>query len=571
MENEDFTQYPTAQTATNRTDLVPGAETIANQEFDADEEAVRALQMLEQRRKQRKQQKIIIAVAAVCAIAVIAAIVGFLISQNQASGEEGPQVETDFVVRDDYSVPVEGQGSLKAVSSTSVTPEVEGKVVEVFVEEGQEVKEGDPLYRVESADIEKEIEEEAAKVRDAERGVAQAQANVDKAQSTYNKANKAYKAAKSRADAAEKKYQEEVAKAEAAKAQAEKKGQAAYDKEYNKAYKDALADITSDMSKEEKERKKKDAKRDAERNAKEKYDEAYNKVDIPSVSPYDADAYAEKLETAEADRDSAQEDLDAAREEVSTAQDEVVSAQESYAEVEKEREKCTITAPQSGTLVSFKAKVGQQSGSSGDDGAESIARIEDLGKMKMNIAVAESVITKVEEGQRVEVSPTAFPDMTLTGKVSQVASSAEGADDMGGFEGSTAEFGVEIVIDEPDERLKPGMSAKVTIHTQEMKNVLMVPVTAVTEEDDGSYVEVVTNADPLETEMKKVQITTQDDEWAIIKDGVSEGDEIVISRIDFSADTDEDMGGEEFDEMVDDSELFEAEGEGEDLEKEAEL
>ena len=108
-------------------------------------------------------------------------------------------------------------------------------------------------------------------------------------------------------------------------------------------------------------------------------------------------------------------------------------------------------------------------------------------------------------------------------------------------------FRVDLVITHPDERLKPGMTAKVEILTQDYPNVLVVPPSALIEEDDGTYVDLVLDEETYETEHRKVKVGAQNSSQAIIKKGLKE-DDVVLSGGDDYGDLEED---EEFDEEYD--------------------
>ena len=461
-----------------------------------------------------------------------------------------------------------------------MNPEVEGTVTEVFAQEGDQVEKGTTLFTIESEEVEKDIEDAADKVKEAEQAVSEAQAAVGTAQSALNKANSAYKSVKSKADKAKKKYQEQKKKQDAAKEKADaagkkegdasskKAGEIAYNKEYDKVYADAIAENPDD----------KDAAKKAATNAAEvaydkayreaydsAYDTAYKKVKIPKISDYDKDAYAEDLADAKAEVDAASAELTAAQADVRAAQGEVSAAQADYAKAEAQREKCTITAPQAGTLVAFKVGVGDTVGSSDGESSDSSVRVSDLSALRLSIEVNETDIAKVEVGQSADVVPQAFSDITLKAKVTDIAESASGMDEGGGYDGGSVVFGVKLEIDEPDDRLKPGMSASVKILTSEVKNALVVPTNALIEEEDGTYVDVVVDEETLETKHKKVKIKVKDNSRAVVEKGLQEGDVVVVSSIDFTMDEEEDefdsdMMEEDADETLeDDVELEDAE------------
>ncbi len=95
----------------------------------------------------------------------------------------------------------------------------------------------------------------------------------------------------------------------------------------------------------------------------------------------------------------------------------------------------------------------------------------DLRKMRVIADVDEADIGQVEEGQRVVFTVDAFPDDTFEGSVTQVRLLATTTSNVVTYE---------VVVDapNPDLKLKPGLTANVTIYTMEKNGVLTVPVRA---------------------------------------------------------------------------------------------
>ena len=560
-----------------------GSNGMSSEGVISDAEALDALKVLEARRKERQKKKIIKIAIAVAVLAAVGAGVFFLTQNKSTEPEETePVVETDIVVREDFSIPISGNGSLQAQSSTSVNPEVEGTVKEVFAQEGDQVEKGTKLFTIESEEIEQEIEDAAEKVKDAEQGISEAQAAVGEAQSALNSANHAYKVAKAKADKAKKKYQAAKKKRDAAIEKAKKAGKRAgdragkkagnavksdaYDEAYEKAYKkeyDARikAKDTESEAKRKAREKAKTAAKDAAEAAynsayeaayKSAYDLAYDKVKIPKLPSYDKEAYEEEVAAAKEEVNAASGDVSAAQGDVRAAQSELSAAQADHAKAEAAREKCTITAPQAGTLVAFKLEVGDDVGSADGDSSDSPVRISDLSHLRLSIEVNESDIGKIEVGQSATVVPQAYSDITMQAKVSEIAESATGVEDGDmGYDGGSVTFRVKLTIDDPDERLKPGMTASVKILTQEIKDALIVPANALIEEDDGTYVDVVVDEETYETKHKKVTVQVQDNTRAVIKKGLKEGDVVVVSSIDLSDDEEWDEDDESMDEDFD--------------------
>ncbi|MDO5118059.1 MAG: efflux RND transporter periplasmic adaptor subunit [Eggerthellaceae bacterium] len=580
MGNNDIPTASPLSDSTTPQNAAWGSTTTPSDGAISDAEALNALKVLEERRKERRKQKIIKIVIGAAVLAAVGAGVFFFTQNKPTEAEDvGPIVETDVVVREDFSIPISGNGSLQAQSSVTVNPEIEGTVTEVFAQEGDQVEKGTTLFTIESEEVEKDIEEAADKISEAEEAVSEAQAAVGSAQSALNSANSAYKSAKSRADKAKKKYQNAKKKQDAAIEKAEKAGKKAGEKagktageaakkdKYDEVYEQVL-DETGD-----KDKAKKQATKEAQAAYDKAYDDAYwpaynaayEKVKIPKVPDYDKEAYQEEVSEAKAEVDAASAEVSAAQGDVRAAQSELSSAQADYEKAEAQREKCTVVAPQAGTLVSFKLEVGDDVGSSDGD-SDSSVRISDLSHLRMSIEVNESDIAKVEVGQAATVVPQAFSDLTLQAQVSEIAESATGMED-GGYDGGSVTFSVRLTIDEPDERLKPGMTASVKILTEEVKDALIVPVNALIEEEDGTYVDVVIDEETYETERKKVKVQVKDNTRAVIKKGLKEGDIVVVSSIDFTEDEEEgyddydsDMEEDDYEDEVelDDADEFEA-------------
>ncbi|RZJ67649.1 MAG: efflux RND transporter periplasmic adaptor subunit [Flavobacterium sp.] len=98
---------------------------------------------------------------------------------------------------------------------------------------------------------------------------------------------------------------------------------------------------------------------------------------------------------------------------------------------------------------------------------------QDLKQMQVEADVDEADIGNVKQGQRVEFTVDAFPGQTFSGSVSQVRLNAT-------VTSNVVTYTVIIKADNPDEKLKPGLTATVSIYTMEVKDVLTVEAKALT-------------------------------------------------------------------------------------------
>lgn len=129
--------------------------------------------------------------------------------------------------------------------------------------------------------------------------------------------------------------------------------------------------------------------------------------------------------------------------------------------------RCTIYAPIDGIVISRNVDVGQTVAASLQ--APTLFQIaNDLTQMQINANVAEADIGSVEVGQDVEFTVDAYPYRVFRGKVRQVRNSAVVVQNV-------VTYDTVIEVSNPDLKLKPGMTANVSIITAHRENVLKIP------------------------------------------------------------------------------------------------
>lgn len=205
---------------------------------------------------------------------------------------------------------------------------------------------------------------------------------------------------------------------------------------------------------------------------------------------------------------------------VSAAQRSLASAQANLDQANAKAAGRTVTAPSSGSIVELNAKVGATvtggmiMGESDTSGGKQCMQIADLSKMKVTVQVGEKDIAKIAVGQSVNVTYPAFPDIVSQGTVTAIASVANSDSNYGG---GSVTFNVDILIEAPDSRLKPGMTAEVSVVTEQLDDVVMVPTMALmTEDGENYYVNVATDAEGKKTRRVKVTVVTQNDNEAVV-------------------------------------------------------
>ncbi len=148
------------------------------------------------------------------------------------------------------------------------------------------------------------------------------------------------------------------------------------------------------------------------------------------------------------------------------AKEQVTSAKESVQTAQTNLGYATITAPIDGVILGKAVEEGQTVAASYNT-PELFTVAKDLKDMQVVADVDEADIGNVTEGARVTFTVDAFPNDTFSGTVTQVRQEATETDNVVTYE-------VVISARNDDLKLKPGLTANVTIYTTEMQGVLSV-------------------------------------------------------------------------------------------------
>ena len=148
------------------------------------------------------------------------------------------------------------------------------------------------------------------------------------------------------------------------------------------------------------------------------------------------------------------------------AKEQVASSKENVQRAQTNLGYATITSPIDGTVISKSVEEGQTVAASFNT-PELFTIAKDLTNMQVVANVDEADIGNVKEGDRVTFTVDAYPDDTFEGTVKQVRLEATTTNNVVTYE---------VVISAPnaDLKLKPGLTANVTIYTQERSGVLVV-------------------------------------------------------------------------------------------------
>jgi len=161
-------------------------------------------------------------------------------------------------------------------------------------------------------------------------------------------------------------------------------------------------------------------------------------------------------------------------------EDALTSLDDAIAHADKRR----VYSPIAGQVVVMNLERGMRLSTLFQSG-QVAAQIADVSKMRLNISINEIDILSIEPGMRAVVYVGALSDYSTEAKVLRVASTSGTNNDYYYGPGGLVTYGVDLVIENPDPRLKIGMSADAEIITLSHDNVLMVSTAAIM--DAGNY------------------------------------------------------------------------------------
>ena len=145
--------------------------------------------------------------------------------------------------------------------------------------------------------------------------------------------------------------------------------------------------------------------------------------------------------------------------------------------------------------------------------------IADMSKMQISVQVDESDVGRVKNGQKVSFTVDSYPGKTFTGVVSNVSNKAT-------ITQNVVYYPVTVDIDNPEGLLKPTMTARVSVHVGESKNILIVPLSAVKQTKGQQYVQVMKDG---KTQNVNITLGLASDDRVEVASGLKEGDQILLS------------------------------------------
>jgi len=260
----------------------------------------------------------------------------------------------------------------------------------------------------------------------------------------------------------------------------------------------------------------------------------------------------DSLRAARADAESRAAQYDSAMAQISQQQMQLDQAKKNLG-------KASIFSPMDGIVSSRSVELGERVVGTRDFSGTEIMRVADFAVMELVIDVNETDVVKVAMGDVAAITIDAISETAFSGTVVEIASSATSSTN----NEDAVTFKVKVRISEDDERIRPGMTATADIDTDHVANVLVVPLQSVTVRDKQTVAKALGRTDvpeaPPQAEhvhtaskdvkrsraeldnlqrlvfvlkdgkvhIREVKTGISDTRYMEIKEGVSEGEEVV--------------------------------------------
>ncbi|MGA2532215.1 MAG: efflux RND transporter periplasmic adaptor subunit [Candidatus Aminicenantales bacterium] len=312
-------------------------------------------------------------------MAVVLVILAVVILNLQSRREKTVKVTVEKVKKQDLTSIVSASGEIKPKKNINISAQVPGRIIKIGVEEGQEVKAGNFLLKLDSTQYEANADRDRNFIQAAKADLIQAEARLVRDKSAYDRQTKLF--------------------------------------EEQLISKDVLEGV------------------------KLEYD----------VSEAQLNAIRFQIKQAEANLKSTMDNLN----------------------------KTVFNAPINGMITSLRVEEGETAiiGTMNNPGTV-LMILADLSVMEVEVEVDETDVVGVKLGQEANIRVDAFPDTVFKGKVTEIGSSALQKVTGGTTTQEAKDFKVVVTLENPSQKLKPGLSASADIVTARKNSVLAVPISA---------------------------------------------------------------------------------------------
>ncbi|ARV62086.1 efflux transporter periplasmic adaptor subunit [Nostocales cyanobacterium HT-58-2] len=450
----------------------------------------------------------------VAASVLVAGTTATITSVNREASKQDIAALTVPVEAKDVTLRISASGKVQPVQSVNISPKNSGTLVELYVEQGDKVKQGQIIAKMDSADIQ-------ARISQARANIEQNQAQLDQALA----GNRPQEIAQAKARLAQ-------AEAQLAEARAGNRPQEIAQAQAQVDAAQARANYTSEQVK----RYQYLYQQGAEK--KQLLDQAVSEDNAAKANLQEAQKRLALQESGTRSEEIAQRQaaVDEARaslrlleagsrpEEIAQRKAAVAAAQAQLKAEQVNLDNTIIRAPFSGIVTQKYANVGAYvtptTSASSSASATSSSIVAVARGLEVLASVPEADIGRIKQGQQVEIIADAYPDEVFKGHVRLIAPEAVKE------EGVTL-FQVRVAIDSGQEKLRSGLNVDMTFLGDKVQDTLLVPTVAIVTEKGETGVLVPDQKNkPV---FRPVTIGAQVKDQTQILEGLQQGDRIFLN------------------------------------------
>lgn len=440
------------------------------------------------KQKKKKNNKLIYGLVALIVVALAAAV------WKGQQKPKGLEVTTEKVERRTIKETVAASGKVFPEVEVKISPDVSGEIVELYIEEGDSVKLGQLLAKIDPDAIRSQVERGSAAVNNSKARLAGSKADIQR-----NKAGLVQAQAQLEATESQLANQKSV-----------------HERNIQLSKEGVISEQDFETS-------------------------------LASLQQLQAN-----VRSLKASLESAKANLKAAEQSTKAAEFSVKSDEATLKELRTNLKRTSLFAPMDGVVSMLSVEKGERVVGSNMMAGTEMMRVANMAAMEVQVDVSESDIPKVALGNTVDVEVDAYLDRKFQGVVTEIANSATSA--TGAVvqlnSDQVTNFVVKIRLDPSSYTdlisssnrfpFRPGMSASVEINTTTADDIIAVPIQSVTtREEKGKDGKAAADAEIKEVifalvegadtvKMMEVKTGIQDDTYIAIKSGLEGGEEIVV-------------------------------------------
>jgi HlyD family secretion protein len=392
-----------------------------------------------------KRTKLILGGAAVAALALS-------VYYFWSSGTAAPSYLTARVERGNLRNTVTATGTLQAVTTVQVGSQASGTISALYADFNSTVKKGQVVAQLDPAVSKAQVDQARANLQQAVAGLQQARAAVVNSRAGVSDAQA--RALGARSTVQNNQAGVSGARANLAVLRAQQDDALSFLKQQESLVKSGVVA-----------QREYDVAQTAYRTAEARYNQAAAQLNQAELS--EQMSAGSGIAQSQAQVQQSQAGVQQSQAQVQQAQAQVLQAQAALSLAEVNLSHTTITSPIDGIVVSRDVSVGQTVAASLS--APTLFTIaNDLTQMQVIANIDQADIGLVEQAKSVKFSVDAFPGKDFDGKIQQMRLNPQNVQNV-------VTYNVVIDVSNPEQKLKPGMTANLTITIDERNNVLKVP------------------------------------------------------------------------------------------------